>query len=109
MTVYQSVKLLLCNLLEVYRYLPVDTPQRKYIDRLMDLSRSAAEISPEGKQYHNLLALRYITDTRPPVYRICEALHIGRGNYEAVTDNAIDRLLVLAFGFDGVDCGDGEV
>ena len=38
----------------------------------------------------------------PAMLRICKALHISRANYDSITGQAIDRLLVLAFGTDGI-------
>lgn len=81
---------------------------------MMKRSLHAAQNNPDGKKHHNLLALRYISSTKRAKKPICDALHIGRASktvhkgremqcYEAVTDNAIDRLLVLAFGIGGVD------
>lgn len=104
MTGFKMRKRWIVEVLETYRDTPPDAPKRKYIDRLIDISRRAAGGEQE-KQYHNLVVLRYITDTHPAVHRICAALHIGRdkANYETVTGNAIDRLLVLAFGVDGID------
>lgn len=95
----------LLHTLENYRDEQPDAPGRKFIDRLMAGSRIAAGASTEEKQLHNLAVLRYVTDTRSSKSRICEALHIGRENYEAITAHAVDRLLVLAFGVDGIGWG----
>lgn len=105
MTIYEMGKYWLLDALETYRDTPPDTPKRAFIDRLIEASRRAAGSNQTEKQYHNLVVLRYITDTRPSVQRICKALHIGRQreNYEAVTANAVDRLLVLAFGANGIN------
>lgn len=104
MTHYEMGKYWLLHTLETYRDTPQDAAERKFIDRLINKSRHAATNEQE-KQYHNLIVLQYITDTRPAVQRICAALHIGRSktNYETVTGHAIDRLLVLAFGIDGIN------
>lgn len=102
MTPYEMGKYWLTHRLETYRDTPPDAPERKFIDRLIDTSRRAA-VGEQEKQYHNLLVLRYITDTRPPKLRICAALHVGRQSYEIITEHAIDRLLVLAFGLNGID------
>jgi len=105
MTVYEALRLFVRSMLEVYRYLPPDAPQREYVDRLMKLSRSAAEILPEYKTEYNLLTLEYITGNRPATYRICELLGISRGaaSYRRSLDKAIDWLLILDFGVDGID------
>ena len=105
MTDYEINKHRLVEALETYRDAPPNTFKRKYIDRLIEASRSGAGNSEDDKRYHNLIVLRYITDTQPSMQRICKALHIGRDrkNYEAVTANAIDRLLVLAFGIGGIN------
>ncbi len=110
MTVYEALRLYIRSMLEVYRYLPHDAPQREYVDHLMKLSRSSAEILPEYKTEHNLLTLEYITEKRPATYRICELLRISRGaaSYRRSLDNAIDWLLVLGFGMDGVNWDDGK-
>lgn len=110
MTVYEALRLYVRSMLEVYRYLPPDAPQREYVDHLMKLSRSSAEILPEYKTEHNLLTLEYITEKRPATYRICELLGISRGaaSYRRSLDNAIDWLLVLGFGMDGVNWDDGK-
>lgn len=103
MTIYEMGKYWLLDALEKYRDTPPDTFKRAFIDRLIKISQRTAGNDETEKKYHNLIVLRYITDTRPQGYRICKALHIGRDNYEEVTANAIDRLLVLAFGTDGID------
>ena len=105
MTIYQMRKQALTEALESYREYPAGSAKRTLIDRLLEVSRSSAGNNETEKQYHNLIVLRYITDTRQSVQRICKALHIGRQreNFEAVTANAIDRLLVLAYGVDGID------
>lgn len=110
MTGYEMRKYLLLDMLETYRDTPPGEPGRRFIDRLIEGSRNAAGDSPEEKRLHNLIVLRYITGTRPTTQRICAALHMGRqrANYEAVTANAVDRLLVLAFGADGIDWNESE-
>lgn len=110
MTIYEMGKYWLLHTLEAYRDTPPEKPERKFIGRLIEGSRNAAGDSPEEKRLHNLIVLRYITGTRPTTQRICEALHMGRqrANYEVVTANAIDRLLVLAFGADGINWGEKE-
>jgi len=72
--------------------------------KIIDISCRTAEHSTENRQYHNLVVLRYLTDTLPSVQQICKALHIGRQkeNYERITGYA-DRLLVLVFGVDGIN------
>lgn len=116
MTAYEENREILVEALESYRDTPPDARKRRFVDWLMKRSLKDAQNDPEGKKYHNLIVLRYISSTRRAKKPICDALHIGRacmtthkGNkvqcYEAVTDNAIDRLLVLAFGVDGVDWG----
>lgn len=102
---FEMRKYWLLDVLVKYRETPPDTFQRKFIDRLIDISRRAAGENQTAKQYHNLIVLRYITETRPPVQRICKALHLSREKkyYDTVTEHAIDRLLVLAFGVDGIN------
>lgn len=119
MTSYEMGKYWLLDALETYRDTPPGTGKRRFIDWLMGRSRDAAKREAAngdetGKKYHNLIALRYIADSRPSKLKICKTLHIGRAAktrhkgrtvqcYEAVTENAVDRLLVLAFGVDGID------
>lgn len=103
MTHYEMGKYWLLHTLEAYRDTPPDTPERRFIDRLISASRRAAGSRPEEKRLHNLAVLRYITDTKPSKLRICEALHVGRQSYEAITEQAVERLLILAFGTDGID------
>lgn len=103
MTVYEMGKYWLTDALENYRDTPPEAWKRAYIDRLIDGSRRAVGGNEAEKKYHNLIVLRYITDTRSPKLKICKALHIGRQTYETETTHAIDRLLVLAFGIDGID------
>ena len=102
MTRYEMGKYWLLHTLETYHSTPPGKPEREFIDRLIDRSRRAAG-SAEEKRLHNLVVLRYITATRPPKQRVCNLLHIVRQGYEAVTEHAIDRLLVLAFGVNGID------
>lgn len=110
MTTYEMGKYWLLHTLESYRDTPPGELGRRFIDRLIEGSRNAAGDSPEEKRLHNLIVLRYITGTRPTTQRICAALHMGRQreNYEAVTANAVNRLLVLAFGADGIDWNESE-
>lgn len=121
MIAYEMRKYCLLDALETYRDTPPDTGKRRFIDWLMKRSRNVAAIEAAkgdetGKKYHNLIALRYIADSRPSKFKICKALHISRHSntshkgktvqcWEAVTDNAIDRLLLLAFGWDGLEWG----
>lgn len=102
MTRYEMGKYWLLHTLETYRDTPSGDAGRKFIDWLMERSRQAAD-NAEEKKLHNLVVLRYITDTRPPKRRICNALHVGRQNYERTTEHAVDRLLVLAFGLNGIN------
>lgn len=119
MTSYEMGKNWLLDALETYRDTPPGAGKRRFVDWLMERSRDAAKREAAngddtGKKYHNLIALRYIADSHPSKLKICKALHIGRASktrhkgrsvqcYEAVTDNAIDRLLVLAFGVNGIE------
>lgn len=105
MTDYERNRELLVGAMEAYRSLPADSYEHAFIDRLLEVSRSNAGTNETEKKYHNLIILRYIADTRLSMQRICNALHIGRQreNYQAVTANAIDRLMILAFGVDGID------
>lgn len=105
MTLYEMLKYWLLDTIEKYRDTPKNAPKRIFIDKIIEISRYTAEYSTEDKQYHNLVVLRYLTDTRPSVHQICKALHIGRQkeNYERITGYAIDRLLVLVFGVNGIN------
>lgn len=114
MTAYEENRQAVRAALEAYRDAPPDDGKRRFVDWLMKRSLHAAQNDPEGKKYHNLIVLRYISSTKRAKKPICDALHIGRANktkhkgvemqyYEAATDNAIDRLLVLAFGIDGIE------
>lgn len=103
MTAYEMGKYWLTDTLENYRDTPPEAWKRDYVDRLIAGSRRAAGGNETEKKYHNLIVLRYITNTLPPKLKICKALHVGRQNYETETAHAIDRLLVLAFGIDGID------
>ena len=107
MTVYEMGKYWLLHTLETYRDTPPDTMQKKFIDNLINVSRHAVENEQE-RRYHNLIVLRYIIDTQPSFQRICAALRTSRNksNFERVTDEAIDRLLVLAFGLNGINWGE---
>ncbi len=105
MTHYEKLKRWLIDMLEAYRDTPHDAPKRIFIDKLIEISNRAARNSEEDKRYHNLVVLRYLTDTQLPVQQICKALRIGRKkeNYNHITEKAIDRLLVLVFGVDGIN------
>ncbi len=105
MTVYKTNRAWLVDTLESYRSLPAENIKRTFIDVLIEASRNSVGSDKVEKQYHNLIVLRYITDTRPSVQKICKVLHMSRQreNYEAVTAKAVDRLLILAFGVDGMD------
>lgn len=114
MTEYEKNFQIVKNALEAYRDAPPDSGVRRFVDWLMKRSLKDAQNDPEGKKYHNLIVLRYISSTKRAKKPICDALHICRANriihkgveinsFDAVTYNAIDRLLVLAFGFGGID------
>lgn len=105
MTIYETNREWLVNTLESYRDLPSESVSRAFIERLIEVSRQSVGADETEKQYHNLIVLRYITDTHLSVHRICTTLHIGRQreNYEAITAKAVDRLMILAFGVDGMD------
>lgn len=114
MTEYEKNFQIVKESLEAYRDAPPDDAGRRFVDWLMKRSLQAAQNDPEGKKYHNLIVLRYISSTKRAKKPICDALHIGRAckttykgreiqSYEAATNNAIDRLLVLAFGAGGID------
>lgn len=105
MTRYEILKCWLVDTLEAYRNVPHCAPKRIFIDKLIATSNQAACHSEEDKRYHNLVVLRYLTDTQLSVHKICKALRIGRDkeNYDHITENAIDRLLILAFGLDGIN------
>lgn len=102
MTLYQNRREMLLSLLETYRDTAPEAWRRRYMDGLIETSRRAAGNDPDEKRYHNLIVLRYIAGKSPAMLRICEALHISRANYDSITGQAIDRLLVLAFGTDGI-------
>lgn len=114
MTEYEKNFQIVKEALETYRDAPPDDGKRRFVDLLMKRSLKDAQNDPEGKKYHNLIVLRYISSTKRAKKPICDALHISRASvttykgreiqsYEAATNNAIDRLLVLAFGFGGID------
>lgn len=114
MTEYEKNFQIVKEALETYRDTPPDDAGRRFVDWLMKRSLQAAQNDPEGKKYHNLIVLRYISSTKRAKKPICDALHISRASvttykgreiqsYEAATNNAIDRLLVLAFGAGGID------
>ncbi len=109
MTPYEMRRCWLAYMLATYR----DKPQleRGLVDKIVRISQKAAKTDPEEKQLHNLIVLRYITDTQLSVQKICAALHIGRNkpNYEAITNHAIERLMVLTFGLDGINWYGDEV
>lgn len=113
MTEYEIHRAILVDALETYRDTPPDDRKRRFVDWLMKRSLRAAK-DPIEKKYHNLIVLRYISSTKRAKKPICDVLHIGRACktthkgsevqcYEAVTDNAIDRLLILLFGVGGID------
>lgn len=102
MTEYEQRRGFLIHALESYRDGP-EVPLRRYIDRIMRRSLKSARNEPEGKRFHNLIVLRYISSKKRAKQPICDALHIGRENYDIMTDHAIDRLLTLAFGISGID------
>lgn len=114
MTAYEKNRQIVMEALESYRDMSPDDGKRKFVDWLMKRSLKVAQNDLEGKKYHNLIVLRYLSVTERSKKKICDALHIGRACktthkgrkvqcYEAVTDNAIDRLLILAFGVGGID------
>lgn len=95
------------EVLENYHTIPAVDWKRLFIDRILETSRNIAHNEQE-KRYHNLIILRYIAAERLSTQKICKMLHINRDrpNYDAITAHAIDRLLVLAFGTDGINWND---
>lgn len=59
----------------------------------------------------NTVDARYIAAERLSTQKICKTLHINRDrpNYDTITAHAIDRLLVLAFGVDGINWNDTNI
>lgn len=102
MTLYQNRREMLLSLLESYRNTAPEAWRRRYMDSLIETSRRAAGSDPDEKRYHNLIVLKYIAGSPLSVLRICKALHISRANYDSITSQAIDRMLALAFGTDGI-------
>jgi len=100
MSAYEMRWAILLHMMETYR----DTPpeKRQLADWLIAKSLRATG-SPEEKKLHNVIALQFITNTRPAHYKICAALHMGRGSFDDVLGHALDRLMVLTFGVDGID------
>lgn len=78
MTAYEENREILVEALESYRDAPSDDGKRRFVDWLMKRSLHAAQNDPEGKKYHNLIVLRYISSTKRAKKPICDALHIGR-------------------------------
>ena len=104
MNEYERRREWLVGLLEAYRETPAEAAEHKFIDKLLRISRAAAGSSDSEKRYHNLIVLRYITAKRYSVQKICQVVHVGRQreNYEKITGDAIDRLMILVFGIDGI-------
>lgn len=102
-----SLKEWFTEVLENYHTIPAVDWKRLFIDRILETSRNIAHNEQE-KRYHNLIILRYIAAERLSTQKICKMLHINRDrpNYDAITAHAIDRLLVLAFGTDGINWND---
>lgn len=96
--------------LENYHTIPTADWKRLFIDRVLETSRNTAHNEQE-KRYHNLIILRYIAAEGLSTQKICKALHINRDrpNYDTITTHAIDRLLVLAFGVDGINWNDTSI
>lgn len=107
MTDYEKRKEWFAEALENYHTIPATDWKRLFIDRVLEISRNTAHNEQE-KRYHNLIILRYIAAERLSTQKICKMLHINRDrpNYDAITAHAIDRLLVLAFGTDGINWND---
>ena len=107
MTSYEMRKEWFTEVLENYHTIPAVDWKRLFIDRILETSRNIAHNEQE-KRYHNLILLRYIAAERLSTQKICKMLHINRDrpNYDAITAHAIDRLLVLAFGTDGINWND---
>lgn len=99
---YEQYRAWLTAALETYRDMPPEARQRRFVDRLVEQSRSAAT-GAEEKALHNLVVLEYITGTKRSKMAICRALHMGRSAYQQDKQRAIERLCVLAFGIDGID------
>lgn len=110
MTAYEMRKEWITEALENYHTIPTADWKRLFIDRVLETSRNTAHNEQE-KRYHNLIILRYIAAEGLSTQKICKALHINRDrpNYDTITTHAIDRLLVLAFGVDGINWNDTSI
>lgn len=105
MTVYETGKRLITDMLTGYRDMPADTKARIFVNQFMEKSRDSAGDELEEKKLHNLIVLRYLTETPLPKKRLCDTLHLSRtgGHLDSMTDKAIDRLLLLCFGLPNWD------
>lgn len=100
MTIYEASKQRLLYVLERYREIPNDAPERDFIDRLINKSGENTYNDPNEKKLHNLIILRYLTEKKLPKKPLCRTLHISRtGNYlDHITEKAVERLLALGLG-----------
>ncbi|MCD8089276.1 MAG: hypothetical protein LUD81_01380 [Clostridiales bacterium] len=106
---YDSKKKYLYAALQVYKTEPPNSAKRLFIDRLTAASRSLAENSKNYKQFHNLIVLRYIAEPPPSKDEICEALSINPYKYNAASERAINKLMVLAYGVDGIKFSESNI
>lgn len=100
MTEYEYRKMLLVICLGSYREA---SPQvKRLVEHIMAISLRSATTEKE-KRLHNLLLLRFISEQKFSVNRICKTLHMSRGNFNHAITQGIDWLMVLLFGVDGID------
>ncbi len=87
------------GILESYRGLQPQNPERLYINRLIKESRRLACIDTDkSKKLHNFIILWFIAEWSPKKQPICRALHISSHckDFENTIVKAVDRLLTIA-------------
>ncbi|MCD8089825.1 MAG: hypothetical protein LUD81_04255 [Clostridiales bacterium] len=87
------------GLLESYRELQPQDPERLYINRLIEESRRRACIDTDkSKKLHNFIILWFIAKWPPKKQPICRTLHISSNckDFENTIVKAVDRLLTIS-------------
>lgn len=104
LTEAQELRRMLYNALNAYREADSGAPSRRYVDRLLQRSRVAAEHSRQDKKLHNIAVMQYIAAPAPTEQERKRMFAFNTfGMLHEAERKAFDRLAVLAFGFCGYD------
>ncbi|MCD8157693.1 MAG: hypothetical protein LUD77_02025 [Clostridiales bacterium] len=89
----------LTEMLNSYRELEPQAPNRLYINKLLEQSQKyACNNTDETKKLHNLIVLWFIVEPKQNKKPVCDVLHMSRQPkyFESMKAKAVNRLLEIA-------------